>query len=462
MWGRAARGGAAARAVGEGGQAIYSVAFIGALLVMAGLIAFIGDRVGMRVGRRRLTLFGLRPRHTSMLITVLTGVLIAAVSLGMLMAASNEVRLALFRIDEIHAVLAENRRQLEALQQEVDRRQRALAEATAARDAAVAQRDAAVQERARAEAELQKAQTQLAQVQKELERARQELAQTQQRLEKTRQDLAFQVARVQQLQELGETLAGRVQELEQQVASLRSTEQELSDAIIALWNTAERLHYGSLVYRHGEIVLSEVITSDGTAEGARQRLLAFLRRVEAAASARMGADQREGGSQQSIVRLRPEEFDESVATLAAGKGTWVVRARADGNTLAGEAVVIQLELIPRGLAYQAGQVVAEAVVDPTRERVEDQILALLGRTNELAIAYGGMVTGPDGTVGKLVSADEFARAVEQVRQLGRPARVVARAAHDTYNTEGPLSIRLEVQALGDASQAGRSGSAGAG
>jgi len=102
--------------------------------------------------------------------------------------------------------------------------------------------------------------------------------------------------------------------------------------------------------------------------------------------------------------------------------------------------------------------VAEAIVDPTRERVEDQVLALLGRTNELAIAYGGMVTGPDGTVGKLVSAEELVRVVEELRQLGSPARVVARAERDTYNTEGPLSIRLDVEALSDASQAGKVGS----
>lgn len=438
------------------------MAFIGALLVMAGLIAFIGDRVGMRVGRRRLTLLGLRPRHTSVVITVLTGVLIAGLSLGMLVAASNEVRLALFRIDEIHAVLADNRRQLEALQQELDRRQRALAEATAARDEAEAQRDAAMRERARAESELEQARSLLDQVQGDLASARQELARTQQRLEKTRQDLTFQVARVQQLQELGETLAARVQDLEQQVASLRRTEQELSDAIIALWGTAQRLHYGSLVYRHGEIVLSEVITSDGTTEGARETLLAFLRRVESVASARMGQVQGGEGAQGSVVRLRPDEFDESLAMLAGGKGTWVVRARVDGNTLAGEAVVVQIELIPRGLAYQAGQVVAEVVVDPSQERVEDQVLALLGRTNELAIAYGGMVTGPDGTVGKLVSAEEFVRVVEELRQLGRPARVVARAERDTYNTEGPLSIRLDVEALSDASQAGKRGSPGSG
>lgn len=415
---------------------------------MAGLIAFIGDRVGMRVGRRRLTLFGLRPRHTSMVITVATGVLIAGTSLAILTAASNEVRLALFRMDEIQAMLAENRRQLQSLQKELDQRQRALAEATKARDQAVSQRDKAVEERGRAEAELRQARGLLSQVEDELARTRAELTDAQKRLDQTRKDLSFQVARVQQLQQLGETLAARVQELQGQVASLERTERELSGAIIALWNSARRLQYGDLVFRRDEIVLSAVITSDGTAEGARRQLLAFLKQVEAAAAGRLQVSAGSGQGGEDLVRLSPDAFDESVRILSAGKGTWVVRARADHNTLAGEPVVVQLELVPRSLAFRKDQVVAEALIDPTNERVEDRVLELLGRTNEVAITYGGMVTGPDGTVGKLVSADEFVRVVEQVRQLGRPARVVATAAEDTYNTDGPLAVRLQVEEPG--------------
>ena len=47
------------------------------LAITGGVIAYLGDRIGMKIGRKRLTLFGLRPKHTSILITILTGVFIA-------------------------------------------------------------------------------------------------------------------------------------------------------------------------------------------------------------------------------------------------------------------------------------------------------------------------------------------------------------------------------------------------
>ncbi|WP_324716167.1 DUF3084 domain-containing protein [Carboxydochorda subterranea] len=430
---------------------MYSVALVASLLAMAGVIAFIGDRVGRRVGRRRLTLFGLRPRHTSVVVTVLTGIIIAGASLGILAAVSGEVRTAIFRIDEIQRMLAQNRSHLRALQQQLDERQAALVEATKARDAAVRQRDAAFEEQRRAEQELAAARAVLAQVQSDLQRSRSELETAQERLEETRKNLSFQTARVRQLEQLGETLAGRVQELQQQVASLEQTEQQLSEAILALWNTAQRLQYGNVVFRRDEILLSAVLTSQGDAKAAEAQLLDFLKRVEAAAQARAGIPPSDGKSSDGtaaasggIVRLLPKEFDDGVQLLASGRGTWVVRARVDRNTLAGEPVVVHIELVPRSLAFRAGQTVTEGRVDPSEGRIEDQVLELLRQANEVAIRYGSMVTGPDGTVGKLVSADEFVRVVAQLQQLNRPATVRAIAVRDTYNTEGPLVIHLEV------------------
>lgn len=47
------------------------------LLVVAGTIAYTGDLIGRRLGKRRLTIFGLRPRHTAVLLTIISGGLIA-------------------------------------------------------------------------------------------------------------------------------------------------------------------------------------------------------------------------------------------------------------------------------------------------------------------------------------------------------------------------------------------------
>ena len=51
------------------------------LVITGGCIAFIGDRLGSKIGKKRLSLFGLRPRHTSILVTILTGVTITTLPL---------------------------------------------------------------------------------------------------------------------------------------------------------------------------------------------------------------------------------------------------------------------------------------------------------------------------------------------------------------------------------------------
>ena len=42
---------------------------IATVLVLGGLIATLGDRIGMRVGNARLSLFNLRPRQTATVVS---------------------------------------------------------------------------------------------------------------------------------------------------------------------------------------------------------------------------------------------------------------------------------------------------------------------------------------------------------------------------------------------------------
>jgi hypothetical protein len=81
------------------------------ITIVAGLIAYAGDRVGHRVGRARLTLFGLRPKHTSTIVAVATGMTIALVMSVLGIGVSQYVRTAFFHIgelnDRVHALQAE-------------------------------------------------------------------------------------------------------------------------------------------------------------------------------------------------------------------------------------------------------------------------------------------------------------------------------------------------------------------
>jgi hypothetical protein len=92
------------------------IALILAITIVAGVIAYIGDRVGHQVGRKRLTLFGLRPKYTSTVVAVATGMLIAlSVTLAALIG-SGYVRTAFFRIGQLNAQI--NQLQAQAVAQE--------------------------------------------------------------------------------------------------------------------------------------------------------------------------------------------------------------------------------------------------------------------------------------------------------------------------------------------------------
>lgn len=77
------------------------------IMAVAGAIAYVGDRVGHQVGRRRLTLFGIRPRYTSTIVAIGTGMLIALTVTIVALLASREVRTAFFRMNQITTRIAQ-------------------------------------------------------------------------------------------------------------------------------------------------------------------------------------------------------------------------------------------------------------------------------------------------------------------------------------------------------------------
>ena len=54
------------------------VTLVLSILILGGVIATIGDRLGTKIGKARLSLFGMRPKKTAVAITILTGTIISA------------------------------------------------------------------------------------------------------------------------------------------------------------------------------------------------------------------------------------------------------------------------------------------------------------------------------------------------------------------------------------------------
>ena len=100
---------------------------IGALLILGGIIAVSGDRIGTRVGKARLSLFKLRPRQTATLVTIVTGTLISGSVLTLIFGASEQLRTGVFDLQKIQRKLSDTKENLNRALEQKDRVQRELA-----------------------------------------------------------------------------------------------------------------------------------------------------------------------------------------------------------------------------------------------------------------------------------------------------------------------------------------------
>ncbi|MCX7594335.1 MAG: DUF3084 domain-containing protein [Fischerella sp.] len=185
-----------------------------AILILGGVIATVGDRIGTRVGKKRLSLFNLRPKNTAVLVTILTGLGISASTLGILFLADEGLRKGVFELEDIQKDLKRKRVQLEnttkqldttkleleqarkeqtKAQQDLQEINKSLQAANAKQQQTQTQLNRTIDQKARTQAQLQRTQRQLNQVATQYQQA---MAQ----LQNVYQERNKQLAEIQRLQ----------------------------------------------------------------------------------------------------------------------------------------------------------------------------------------------------------------------------------------------------------------------
>ena len=97
-------------------------------------LAVLGDSLGSKLGKKRMSVFRLRPRHTSRLITAFTGALIAVGILGVTSVLSQDVRTALFGMKMLKQEMYNLQFQLTQSEHNAQQARVSLAEAAASLD----------------------------------------------------------------------------------------------------------------------------------------------------------------------------------------------------------------------------------------------------------------------------------------------------------------------------------------
>ncbi|MEG4418555.1 DUF3084 domain-containing protein [Microcoleus sp. LAD1_D5] len=173
----------------------YILVFV--ILVLGGVIATVSDRLGTKVGKARLSLFKLRPRDTAVVVTVMAGSILSALTLGILFATSKPLRTGVFRIDEIQKRLNNARREINQATQEKNRVETELSQARAAQAQARANLEQINQslqtanaEQARTQTKLNSLRAQLNSVQAAKSKTEQQLSQVEAAKSKTEEQLS--------------------------------------------------------------------------------------------------------------------------------------------------------------------------------------------------------------------------------------------------------------------------------
>lgn len=69
--------------------------------IVGSFISFLADNIGKRIGKKKIVLFNLRPKYTAVLITSITGGIIAIISILILSFLSKDARIYLFQMNKI-------------------------------------------------------------------------------------------------------------------------------------------------------------------------------------------------------------------------------------------------------------------------------------------------------------------------------------------------------------------------
>lgn len=364
------------------------------LLVLGGVLSTLGDRLGTRVGKARLSLLGLRPRRTAVVITVITGGLISALSLGLMLLVSRQLRVGLFELDGLQAKLRSSRQELKSSRK--------------------AQAGAAVE---------------LKQAQAKADALRQALGPLQKQretLEAERQSLSRDV----------QAKDAEIQRTEKELTNVRSRISKGEAELRELEQQRLALRLGNVVLSSGQPLATATLRLDNPGQ-AKQVIDRLLREANLQAYQRV----RPGEKPDRQILLVPRSDIQRLESTIKTKGTWVVNIRSATNVLLGEKVVYAFpEARANTTVVQRDAVLARTTLgreEQDGESIRNRLNLLLASALAEAQRRGSLVQGLqfDANALNQLGSTLLKRAPSRVE-----LKVVAIRRSDTAD---PVAVRIE-------------------
>lgn len=477
---------------------------IAAILILGGVIATVGDRIGTRVGKARLSLFNLRPKNTAVLVTIFTGGLISASTLGILFAADEGLRKGVFELEDIQTDLRQKREQLKTAetqksQVESELNQARIAQAKAQQDLQVINQylQAANAKQRQTQAQLNRTISQQAQTQTQLQRTQSQLEQVVPQYQKAIAELQSVYNQRKELQAAVELLKTERQRLyaeakkaiDEAKTAIEKRDRELANRQEAIEVRDQKIaQLDQLIQkRNVEVAAREQVIATRESrlkelEGQQEQLELEVARLEKyyqsyrdlrlgklaivrgqVLSAGVVRVTQPAAARQVVVKLLQQanrnanlELSEPGANPANVELLRVTQDRVEQlSKQIGDGQEYVVRIFSAG-NYVRGEKQIEFFADTARNQLVFSGGAVLATTTadskamtsyqlqqrlEILISASQFRARNAGIVEDVQVEGTFLRFVSQLRQYNQPLEIKAIAAEDTY-TAGPLRVRL--------------------
>ena len=370
------------------------------MAIVGGFIAYLADKMGSKIGKKKMSIFGLRPKHTSILLTVASGTIIAVLTIGVMAVSSQSARTALFGMDKLQ-------QELKLLNAEKE-------------NAAVALGEAKVK----------------------VEEQNKKISELDGKMQASMRENDAMEAKLAEVNDMYSKAQSELASLTESKAQLTSEIEELEKTTDALRKGIINMREGQVYYRAGEVVYAGVMRGGLKHDANVAQVNWLLQNANEAALERLGMQNKEEPLQ--AIWLSRNTVAGAVEALDKSKGNLFFRLRTVANIIVGELAVCEIEIFENQFIYPDGTLILSADYDLNDGSTshDNLLMSFLSQINHQAVQAGVL---PDPLTGKVGNMDA-ATMIETSNAIRRTNGMFTLKAYakGDITTAGPVRGRLEV------------------
>jgi len=394
---------------------LRGIALVVLLVFISGLIAYIGDYVGRKVGKKRISLFNLRPKYTSIIVTIITGAVIVSVTLILLFAFSQYARTSFFGLKRIVDELETRKIQLQESTALFEKKQKELERSTF--------------EYKRQEEELRA----------EIEKNREDYKENVERLDEILGNINIKSIELNELQESHDMMSVDFAKLKKETAELTARKNELEEEIKTSIDRISQLSvetlYGDIVYHRDQLLARVVISKSIKESDLKTQLMAMINSLLAEAVERGVIVDKDTGL------IFNEQFKGLMDVMKASKDDVIIDALAANNVFKGQQMYIKMRPTVNRRIFSTGEIIVEQRVsgEMTRIEAEQFVSSALQRVSAEALKRGMLPDAETKRIGAVPAKDYLDIIERLMRNRDNDALLRAVAAKDVR-----ASDRLDI------------------